>query len=454
MSVWRAVTSRIVNSGRHKAIIVGLDGVPYSLLQQFIKEGSMPNLAQIVAEGTLCQMDTSIPDVSSVAWTTLFTGVNPAKHGIYGFMDHRPSSYEMYFPNSEDIRAKTLWQILGEHGRRSVVVNVPSTYPARALNGTLISGFVAIDLAKATYPSSVLPMLKRSNYQLDVDATKAMESLDAFAENLVTVLDAREKVLWEFLVNHEWDFFLGVITETDRMHHYLWAAVEDPKHQYHDFCRSVYTRLDRFLGKAYEWFRGKGVFMIMSDHGFCRIQKQVYLNNWLISEGYLRFLTARPRSYADIEGESRAFNMDPARIYLHVEDKYSRGCVSRGEEYESIRQDLKCRLLDFKVDGSPVVEKVFFKEELYYGPLLERAPDMLVLPRWGFDLKGSIAKEDLTGSSLLTGMHTQNDAAFFINVKGLKKEKGERLHITHVAPTTVRATGIEVDGAFDSSSLI
>ena len=106
-----------------------------------------------MGRGTLLQMDTSIPDISSVAWTSFMTGSNPGRHGIYGFLDLQPNSYKIYFPNSRHIQSKTLWDVAGGAGRRSVVINVPSTYPAQPLNGVLISGFVAININKATYPS-------------------------------------------------------------------------------------------------------------------------------------------------------------------------------------------------------------------------------------------------------------------------------------------------------------
>ncbi len=455
MGMWQRLTGKIKSSQSNRVVIFGLDGAPYTLLQRFMKEGVMPNLTQIVGEGTFSQMDTSIPEISSVAWTTFFTGVNPAKHGIYGFMDLKPNSYEMYFPNSNHVRTKTLWDILGDYGKRSVIVNVPSTYPAKPLNGILISGFVALDLSKATYPSTLLPMLERANYQLDVDATTAGESLEKFSENLVSALDAREKVLWHLLVNEPWDLFVGVITETDRMHHYLWVAIEDPRHPFHDFFKSFYMRVDRFLGKVYEYFRGKGVFMLMSDHGFCHIQKEVYLNNWLISEGYLRFSTRNPRSYEDLGKESKAFNMDPARIYLHLKSKYPYGSVSPGEEYNTIREELKTKLLGLKVNEAPVIQKVIFKEEIYHGPFLDAAPDIVLVPHWGFDLKGTITKENLIGNSLLTGMHTQSDSTFFINVKtGTPEHINQRLNIMNITPTVLKAMNIKTEGRFDAASVI
>jgi predicted AlkP superfamily phosphohydrolase/phosphomutase len=366
-------------------------------------------------------------------------------------MDLKANSYDMYFPNSHNIKSKPIWEIIGEHGKRSIVVNVPSTYPAKPLNGALISGFVAIDLAKATYPSSLLPKLEKVNYQLDVDATKARESLEVFVEDLDKVFAAREKILWDLLINEQWDLFIGVITETDRMHHYLWVAIEDPQHKFHGFFKSFYSKVDRFIGKVYEWFQGKGVFMIMSDHGFCKIQKEVYLNHWLVSNDYLRFSRENPQSYLDIDKGTKAFNMDPARIYIHLRGKYPSGCISPGKEYDSLREELKSRLMELKVDGFPVVKTVYFKEELFNGSFINDAPDILLLPNWGYDLKGTISKQSLTGNSLLTGMHTQNDSTFYISVKNAFSN---RVNIVNIAPTVVKALGIESNQDFDTPSLI
>ena len=155
-----------------KALILGIDGVPHSLLSTYINNDTMPNLKKILSQGfALHQMNASIPDISSVSWTSFNTGVNPGEHGIYGFTDLNPDSYSLYFPNSKDIKAPAFWEILGKTNQktstlfqkyhhklrdpyRSVIFNVPHTYPALPMNGILISGFVAIDLKKATFPES------------------------------------------------------------------------------------------------------------------------------------------------------------------------------------------------------------------------------------------------------------------------------------------------------------
>ncbi|HEX8087996.1 MAG TPA: alkaline phosphatase family protein, partial [Blastocatellia bacterium] len=69
-----------------RAVRIGLDGTPYTLLRRFVEDGTMPRMAELIGSGTLLQMDTSLPDISSVAWTSFMTGANPGRHGIYGFL--------------------------------------------------------------------------------------------------------------------------------------------------------------------------------------------------------------------------------------------------------------------------------------------------------------------------------------------------------------------------------
>ncbi|OGW12994.1 MAG: hypothetical protein A2035_01885 [Nitrospirae bacterium GWA2_42_11] len=431
---------------RKRALIIGLDGVPYTLMKKFAEDGIMANTAALIKNGTLRRMTTSLPEVSSVAWTTFMTGVNPGKHGIYGFMDLRPGTYDMFFPDFKFVKGETMWEFLGKNSKRSIVINVPSTYPARELNGLLISGFVAIDLRKATYPQSYVPQLENMGYRLDVDATKARESMDLFANDLRETLKKREEALLYFIEKEDWDLFIATISETDRLHHFLWAASDNPSHKYHDFFIEIYKWIDRIIGKLYEKVDSNTAVFMVSDHGFTHIKKEVYINKWLEQEGYLKWDKNPPESHKDIAEGTKAINMDPARIYIHLRGKYPKGCVNTGSEYNSLRDEIKGKLYKLKVDGDSVVKKVYFREELFNGPEFELAPDIVVLPNYGFDLKGAINKTEIAGKGIFTGMHTQDDALFYTNRESVEVD----VNIIDVMPTVLAAMGIdpptELDG--------
>ncbi|MBW2602322.1 MAG: alkaline phosphatase family protein, partial [Deltaproteobacteria bacterium] len=83
---------------RQRAVVVGLDGVPYSLSENLKNNGHIPNMASIFDGGYFGQTSVCIPEISSVSWSSFMTGTQSGEHGVFGFMDFEPGSYKMYFP--------------------------------------------------------------------------------------------------------------------------------------------------------------------------------------------------------------------------------------------------------------------------------------------------------------------------------------------------------------------
>src|ERR1700680_4644056 len=149
---------------------IGLDGTPHSLLQRMLAEGVMPELAAIVGEGSLRRMTSVYPWVSSVAWTTIQTGVNPGKHGIYGFIDRDPATLKTFIPLANRIRVPSVWDRLGRAGKKVAVLNLPVTYPVNPGTRILVSGFLAPTLTeRSVYPASLLAELEQLGYRIDTD---------------------------------------------------------------------------------------------------------------------------------------------------------------------------------------------------------------------------------------------------------------------------------------------
>ena len=433
---------------KKRVVVFGIDGVPCSLLRKFIDQGIMPNLAGIVRNGTLCEMTASIPEVSSTSWSTFMTGVNPGRHGIYGFMELQGEKYSWKFPGFNDLKSKTIWDIAGENGKKSIVVNIPSTYPAKPLEGSIVSGFVAVDLKKATYPESMYRYLSGMGYRLDVDTSKAAGNMDDFTADIMSTFRKRQEAILHLHESEEWDLFIAVVTETDRLHHYLWAALEDTSHPQHGFFLDFYGELDRFIGVLYEKTGDEIPFVILSDHGFTAVKKEVYLNSFLRERGYLDFTKPVPESFADIESGSRAFVLDPSRVYLHLKDRFPRGSVE-AKEYERLRKAVKDEFLSLEVDGEKVVREVLYREEIYSGACFDQAPDMVLLSKEGYDLKGSIAKQELAGTGPFTGCHTRDNATFFIN----RETACGNPNIVDVGATVLRLLGMET-GNLDGTPLV
>jgi predicted AlkP superfamily phosphohydrolase/phosphomutase len=297
---------------------------------------------------------------------------------------------------------------------------MPATYPARKINGALISGFVAVDIDRAVYPRSLLASLKESGYRIDIDTARARQDHDFLFRELSDTVKCRERAVDLLWSEFDWHLFIVVITGTDRLMHFLWGAYEDVEHPYHQAFLDYFGEVDGFIGRIYGRFldlagseNGTNQFFMLSDHGFTHITTEVYLNYWLEKHGYLKFAKDQPETVMDIGPGSMAFALDPSRIYINSKGKYPQGEVE-SSDYERVRRELKEALGELSFDdGTRIAQRVYLREELYSGPCVDRAPDLVVLGRKGFDLKGKVNSEVLFGRTVLAGMHSQDDAFFF-----------------------------------------
>ena len=437
---------------RPRVAVIGLDGVGAPLVEALTDAGVMPRMAALRRAGTLARMTSSIPTISSVSWTGFMTGNNPGRHGIYGFTDVKRDSYAVYFPNYRHVQGATIWDVLGARGRRSMVLNIPNTYPAKEIAGVLVSGFVAINLERAVTPASALAVLKSYGYKIDVDYVNANERPEAFFTDLSQTLAARRQTLAHFLGGEDWDCFIGVITETDRLHHYFWSEYVDPAARWHQRFLDFYAEVDATIGELADALPDGTPLFIVADHGHTRIESEFYPNVWLRREGLLAFKTPTPKSVADLDPASQVFILDPGRIYLNLKGRFASGVVEPGAEAEELLARVAEGLaaieyLEPAAGGARrPVKAVYRRDELYHGPALAQAPDAVLHFHDGFDIKGAVARDGMFGRSALTGMHTYDDALFYVNRS--RFPVGD-LAITDLAPTILALLDVNPDEPMD-----
>ena len=397
---------------KRRVIIVGLDGVPLRLLTDLAERGIMPNTRKMISSGVLRKMSSSIPEVSSVAWSSMITGKNPAEHGIFGFTDLSPNSYQLRFPNFSDLKSQPFWKLINGE---SVIVNVPSTYPVQEMNGVHISGFVSIDFSKSVFPKSLIPILKEFDYRLDVDSTLAHQSMDLFFSDLGKASIASIKTYRHLWKSFDWKVFMFVFTGTDRLMHFLWNAYEDEHHKSHNSFLDHFKKVDEVIGEMVSGLNEEDLFIMLSDHGFERLDHDVYINSFLKQEGFLHFHGNKAPELIHMDPSTKAFALDPARIYINLKGKYPNGSVDKRDEGKVLK-DLEKLFSSLEIGNRKMIRSIYRKEEIYSGPLIEKAPDLILVGDKGFNLKGNIKAEKTVGKEIFTGKHTQDDA--FLLVKG------------------------------------
>lgn len=403
--------------------------------------GDLPNLARAFETGSAVEMDSSLPDVSAVAWTSINTGMNPAKHGIYGFVDRKPNSNDIEVMTARHVRAKTIWELASDAGKRAIAVNVPLSYPPQQINGIVISDFLAPALSKAVYPTTLLPYLQGMGYRIDTDPWQARESLDAFLEDFRVTAEKRAEAVLHLMSAETWDLFMVVFMETDRLHHFMWQYMEENDPRYGPKFVEAYRQLDALAGRILAQLSDDDQLIILSDHGFTTLKKEVYLNVWLEERGYLRFASGSERSLKSIAPEATAFSLDPGRIYVNLEGREPNGRVSPAESVaiaDRLAEEIKA--MTDPETGDAMIDNVYRADDIYHGPLRDRAPDLLVMGRDGYDIKGTFDADTVTGRGKLVGMHKYDNATLFV--------RGRTIHVPHasvrdVLPTACVLLGME-----------
>jgi len=310
---------------RRRVFLFGLDGATFTLLRPWAEAGKLPTLARLMAGGTWGPLLSTIPASTPVAWNSMVTGVYPGKHGVFGFVQRRPGSYELDVITSRDRRRPALWNLVDQVGLRSVVVDVPFTYPPEPINGVMIAGLGTPDVTTAfVHPARMRDVILREfgSYPLDI---YFQGDVLAFLEDARRLTDHRLAVTQFLMRECAWDFFMLGLMTTDRLQHALWKYV-DPRHSAYaaDDARrfgpailDYYRRLDDLVADLVGRLDGRTVFMMASDHGFGPLERGVSLLRWLVQAGFV-VAGGRRWEYAPPERVSPFKRRGPGRVSQNI----------------------------------------------------------------------------------------------------------------------------------------
>jgi predicted AlkP superfamily phosphohydrolase/phosphomutase len=407
-----------MHNDRNRLVVLGLDGLPYSLAHSLCQAGKLPNLAHIVLSPNARPIRAELPELSPVNWASLITGKNPGGHGVFGFSRIDPATYALSLTDSSAIQAPTIFERMGEKNLTSKVINLPGAYPAKPIPGMLVAGFVAHDLARAVHPPFLASILAGEGYVLEADTTRGASDPDYMLSQVRATLRSRAKALEIFWPDLAWDLFMLVLTETDRIFHFFYPAVANPHHALHDAFMEFLAEWDRLIGQMldrYESLPGPKRLIVLADHGFTECKTEVDLNVWLMKQGILK-LKDRGANEFDSQAiaphESAAFALDPGRIYINVKERFARG-VFHQYIADKLRGELKAALLELSHEGTPLMAAVHEPQDIYSGPFTSKAPDLICEPRPGISLTGKFDRLEMCGLHGRFGCHTPGDALFY-----------------------------------------
>ena len=438
------------------AFVLGIDGLPYTLVHKLVADGVMPNMSRLCHTGSLSQMHTTIPDFSCVAWTSFATGVNPGKHGIYGFQDFHPTTAEAFMPDVTHCKTAPLWHAVGEAGGRSIIINLPGTYPALPLRGKMVSGFVAPEFDKACYPPMFAQTLKTLGYKMDLDGNGGGLGTPAHVrECLWPVFEARKTTIRHVLENEYWDMCVAVITETDRLQHYFMHILDDPNHADYEWVIRFYSELDAFIGEVADRLEGKAGLFMVSDHGFNVVRREIILQDLLIELELMPNVAEPCWSSEEHLKKAKVLSLDPGRFYINrVNSRFKHGFVQADEEEEILtRIEDKLMSLHDPKTGEAMVSRIMRKDQAFWGETIDYAPDLVAATNPGFYFRSFSHRADENNTVYETkweANHVWNDAIVYTPYR-VSNEIPPR--IWDVFPSVLAYMGLDIAEELDGCDL-
>jgi predicted AlkP superfamily phosphohydrolase/phosphomutase len=482
-------------------------------MRPLIEAGWMPNLQELMSGGKSGTLLSTIPYITCPAWLSMASGKNPGWMGVFGFMNLEPASYDVrYYNYHKDPAIPEIWDILGDQDISCGVINNPIVRNPRPVNGYMVPGFLADDRSFETYPESLRSFLDDAagEYELEARGFSVMEP-EKVVKECGRVMHKRYAAFNALLKEHPTRFWLGVFHLTDRVCHVALNLTGLPLRPDEDSLNastaSFFGQLDQHFGALVgEYVGEEDLLIILSDHGFAPCSKGLLLNSWLVKEGYLKLKPLRGMSRLGVNQRRIAVALDKmgllktamkvtprflrrlvpeglARgdhlsvvdliqsegvdwksslavalpnhgIYINSADR-PEGRVAAGGERDSLIQELQRKLLDFQDDmtGEKPVVSVSPGEELYSGPLADRAPDLLVETEEGWTTKAVIDVQGRLSMDLTQADH-RREGMFLISGPGVGSGEVEEAHIEDIAPTVLEFMGFNSPSPMDGDSLL
>jgi len=493
----------------NRVFIVGWDGATFDLIEPWVSEGKLPNIAEVLRRGAHGRLRSTLPPMTFPAWSSFMTGKNPGKHGIYDFTRQRPGAYELEFVNGGQRRAASFWQLLSEAGRKVISISVPCTYPPEHVNGVMISGFdgpgqfgtAQVD-RRGMYPPELYDELRQKTGGHPIGAFIAQDinagRPDAGLARMLDTIRKKAATAKYLMQSRDWDCMMMLFGESDGAGHHFWKYCDpqSPLHQHvpgmQNAILRVYQELDRQLGELIELLPVETTLLMMSDHGFGGVSNWVlYPNCWLRSQGFMKFrgrsrqhlsraleslklraLARLPGSvkqllytlggsrigrieskvrYAMIDWpETQAFfeeNPYYPALWINLQGRQPQGTVAPGAHYEEVRDRLIQQLEAWRhpETDEPIVERALRREDVYSGPMLAEAPDIVVKwatqGRYSYAFKLSAKSHDLAWIRQVDPNRPEN-LEFFTGKSGHHRDDG-----IFLAQGPVVQQGAEIEGA-------
>jgi predicted AlkP superfamily phosphohydrolase/phosphomutase len=466
-----------------RVLIIGWDGVDWKVLRPMLDAGELPALAGLIERGAYGECLSTIPSHSWCAWPSFMTGLNPAGHGVFDILEHKPGVSKRLPITYRSIKAPTVFQDLTTAGMTSLALNIPLTFPAPQIKGKVIAGGVLPASRSYTFP----PDLQQ---ELDANAPFPINGMswttfrnrpEAFLKEAAEITAKRQRTFEYLLDTTEWDFGVLVYVSTDRIQHCLMEYVS-PDHPRHADVkdspvaaqtRAVYRQLDDGLARLLKRTTDDDLVIFMSDHGHQPCTRACTMDRILKHLGYLEFskgsfafnlvrwgpgrriarriydllklhgkvsIPASPIDWARTKAYTSVVSTGEG-VSVNLKGREPNGMVGAGD-YAKVRDELAVALGEFRDPdtGDPPIAKIYRKEEVLSGRFLDTAPDLLLVPAPLYSL--THARGMIEDADWLSGDHRLEGVLVATGREVTPGPLSETAELIDLGPTSLAALGV------------
>lgn len=441
-----------------RVLFIGLDGATWNLLKPWIKEGKLPVFRTLMENGCFGILRSVIPPLTAATWTTIATGKNPGKTGMFDFIDRYGN-----ITTSNNIRAERIWNILSKYGYKSCVINYPFTYPLDKINGCVVADFMTPPNRRdVVYPKSYRKFLKKVRYKLGIEYEKTKlnikerkkraEEKKLLLSSIYDVVEKRFELAKELVKVERWDLFILIIKESDEMQHFFWNS----KKILLEFFQMIDQNIGNLLNE-FKRYQGEFVTFLISDHGFGPTSKKSF-NLYPIMKklGVDIPITLRLGEIMDIPFFSKVAKLILTNLFIRdiFMSEYNKFGVRAFGIYlkdKSIAKKLVSILSSFRdKNGKKIFKVVKLAEDYYSGPYVSEGPDIIYITdpeyRVVFVPSKMIIKESYT---VLPGDHMSHlDGIFVISGNNVQRNL-TTLNATDIAPMILNIFNIPIPKDMD-----
>jgi predicted AlkP superfamily phosphohydrolase/phosphomutase len=263
-----------------KALLIGIDAGCLPVFEQLYEEDVIPRIESVCTNGVCGPLESQIPPWTPSAWPSVYTGVNPGKHGIFGFIGF--DGYDYHVVTGSDVHAHRLWTLLDYQDLSSVIVNVPVTHPPDPVDGAIIPGFIGPENPPC-HPEGILEEVRDAIGEYRVYPKYARED-DTYTDEekmneYCTLVSMRGRAFRYLADRFEPEFGFIEFQKTDTVFHEFVGDWEKVK--------QVYKETDWQIGQIIDKHDPETIF-IASDHGMGRYERDEFrVNSYLRDHGYV-----------------------------------------------------------------------------------------------------------------------------------------------------------------------